>query len=174
MRKAAAAYINRVFAALNISISALESNSTKKPRIITNPFKMQSLQITTALILSCSALLFINASAFPFPWAEVPLAETESIYRDASCCSPRIVTSPRAKKSSVIRSVPDYSGEVDIVADGGPSGRGRPCDKEEYGFTYVHYNYNNIIIIATNHNICAYNVFAHADTNCSYFYAVLS
>ena len=30
------------------------------------------------------------------------------------------------------------------------------------------------IIIAANHNICAYNVFAHADTNCSYFYAVLS
>ena len=145
MRKAAAAYINRVFAALNISISASESNSTKETPYYNEPAhcKMQSLQITAALILGCSALLFINASAFPFPWAEdaLPLAETESILRHDSCCSPRIVTSPRAKKSSVIRSVPDYSGEVDIVADGGPSVPGmRPCDKEEYGFTYVHYS----------------------------------
>ena len=40
------------------------------------------MQITAALILGCSALLFINASAFPFPWAEdaLPLAETESVY----------------------------------------------------------------------------------------------
>ena len=139
---------------------------------------MQSLQIIAALILGCSALLFINASAFPFPWTEdaLPLAETESVHdprygEPGSCCSPQIVTSPGAKKSSVIQSVPDYCGEVNIVVDGGPSVRRmRPCDKEEYGFTYVHvYNY-----IATNQYAHNYNVFAHADTNCSYFYAVLS
>jgi hypothetical protein len=33
--------------------------------------------------------------------------------------------------------VPDYIGKVDITAGYGPSGRGRPCDKDDLGFTII-------------------------------------
>ena len=83
------------------------------------------------------------------PWAEdaLPEADTEPARAHAfprygtpgSCCSPRIVKNPGAKKSSVIKHVAGYRGEVDLAVDFGPSNsRRRACDSWDYGFTYVY------------------------------------